>query len=366
MEIIRGKITGAYKVVIYGPEGIGKSTFASRFPDVLFIDTEGSTKHMDVARLPRPTSWAMLLEEVRYVLRTPGLCRTLAIDTADWAEMLCSESVCAKSQKNGIEDFSYGKGYVYLAEEFGRLLNLLDEIVEQGIHVVVTAHARMRKFEQPDEMGAYDRWEMKLQKNTCPLLKEWADMVLFANYKTYVVQSEEKKNKAQGGRRVLYTTHHCCWDAKNRFGLPDELPLDFDAIAHLFGASSTSSRAPAPEALVPSSAEESRQSVPKPLDSTAETRQNDTNPVSSLQEDPPDAVSPDDDGIPDGIPRALRDLMRENEVSEEDIRFAVASRGYYPSNTPIANYDPDFIDGVLIDAWPQVLEMIRKSQNVPF
>ena len=64
MEIIRGKIKSAQKIVVYGPEGIGKSTFASKFPDPLFIDTEGSTKHLDVARTPTPTSWTMLLQQV--------------------------------------------------------------------------------------------------------------------------------------------------------------------------------------------------------------------------------------------------------------------------------------------------------------
>ena len=60
----------------------------------------------------------------------------------------------------------------------------------------------MRKFEQPDELGAYDRWELKLGKKTSsqisPLVKEWADMVLFANYKTYAVAVDKdgKKFKA--------------------------------------------------------------------------------------------------------------------------------------------------------------------------
>lgn len=84
MEIIKGKIKKAKKVVIYGPEGIGKSTFASKFPDPVFIDTEGSTNDMDVARLPRPTSWIMLLEELQYVEKNPGVCKTLVIDTIDW------------------------------------------------------------------------------------------------------------------------------------------------------------------------------------------------------------------------------------------------------------------------------------------
>ena len=95
MEIIKGKIKKAKKVVIYGPEGIGKSTFASKFPDPVFIDTEGSTNDMDVARLPRPTSWIMLLEELQYVEKNPGVCKTLVIDTIDWAEqLLCGAHLC--------------------------------------------------------------------------------------------------------------------------------------------------------------------------------------------------------------------------------------------------------------------------------
>ena len=76
MEIIRGKIQKAKKVVIYGPEGIGKSTLASKFPDPVFIDTEGSTAAMDVARLPKPTSWELLLSEVQEIIDHPETCKT--------------------------------------------------------------------------------------------------------------------------------------------------------------------------------------------------------------------------------------------------------------------------------------------------
>lgn len=157
MQIIRGKQKTALKVVVYGPEGIGKSTFAAQFPNPLFIDTEGGTKHMDVARTPKPTSWVMLLGLVKECIADPSLCGTLIIDTMDWAELLCSRYVCDKAQKKSIEEFGYGKGYTYLMEEFGSLLNTLNELVERGVNVVVTAHAKMRKFEQPDELGAYDR-----------------------------------------------------------------------------------------------------------------------------------------------------------------------------------------------------------------
>ncbi|MFA6664653.1 MAG: ATP-binding protein, partial [Lachnospiraceae bacterium] len=166
MEIIRGKIPSAQKVVVYGPEGIGKSTFASHFPDPLFIDTEGSTVNMNVMRTQRPSSWTMLIEQVTFIRNNPAMCGTLIIDTGDWAEMLCVAHICAKASVKGIEDFGYGKGYTWLEEEFGRLLNLLQEVIGVGINVVITAHAQMRKFEQPDEMGAYDRWELKLEKKT--------------------------------------------------------------------------------------------------------------------------------------------------------------------------------------------------------
>lgn len=166
MEIIKGKLQSAQKVIVYGPEGIGKSTFAADFPEPLFIDTEGSTKHMDVARLKKPSSFTMLLEEIKYVKTNPNVCKTLVVDTVDWAEQLCVEHICSLHDKKGIEDFGYGNGYVYVKEEFGRFLNSLEEVIEIGINVVLTAHAQIRKFEQPNEMGAYDRYELKLGKKT--------------------------------------------------------------------------------------------------------------------------------------------------------------------------------------------------------
>ena len=191
--------------------------------------------HLNVRRLEKPANWDGLLAAVKEIAKTTGICSTLVLDTADCAEQMCSEGLCKKFRKTGIEEFGFGKGYVYLAEEFGRLLDAFDECIAGGINVIVTAHAKMRKFEQPDEMGAYDRWEMKLSKQVAPLLKEWSDDLLFLNYKTYVVTAENDTKKAQGGKRVIYATHHPCWDAKNRHGLPDEMDLEFGNISGLFG-----------------------------------------------------------------------------------------------------------------------------------
>lgn len=374
MEIIRGKIPCAKKTVIYGPEGIGKSTFASKFPDPVFIDTEGSTRDMDVGRLPVPTSWNMLLEEVKYVIQNPSVCKTLVIDTADWAEQLCSAGICDKYQKTGIEDFGYGKGYVFLQEEFGRLLNLLSELAEQkGIHVVLTAHAKMRKFEQPDEMGAYDRWEMKLSKNVSPMVKEWADMVLFANYKTHVIKVDGK-NKAQGGQRVMYTTHHSCWDAKNRYGLPDEVPFSYDAIAHVLGVSDETQTEV--RNTFPTSQNHPDASAAQPAAETAQPVSDSHAPVTEPRQMEMNFSQPTDDGNTSGldprIPKNLRDLMAANQVCEWDIQNVVEARGYVPSGTPIWEYDtvnPGIVDGLLVASWDQVyaaIKEMKEKQEIPF
>lgn len=403
MELIRGPIKRAQKVCVYGPEGIGKSTLAAKFPDPVFIDTEGSTVHLDVARLPFPTSWAMLMGQVDHVRKNPDICKTLVIDTADWAEALCKTAVCARSGKDGIEDFGYGKGYVYLAEEFGKLLNALNDVIERGVHVVFTAHAQMRKFEQPDEAGSYDRWELKLEKKTAPLIKEWADIVLFANYKTFVVNVDDKggtkgRNIAQGGKRVMYTTHHPAWDAKNRHNLPEELPLDYDAIAHCFLVGSGMTQPAKPQA----------KPQPMPHAPTPNTRATVSywhHPESSSvftvgpgEELPSDGLSVEidaaeferllseynkpepqpepaatepapfvDDLEAHGVPKALADLMRSNGVTLDEVQKVVSDRGYFPADTPFRNYPSDFVEGVLIGAWDQVLAAIQESRDyVPF
>lgn len=347
LNITSGKIPRPQKVVIYGPEGIGKTTFAAAFPDPVFIDTEGGTCHMDVRRVDKPGSWTELIALVKQFAASVDICKTLVIDTADWAEQLCASEVCAKYQKKGIEDFGFGKGYTYLQEEFGKLLNALEDVINAGMNVVVTAHAKMRKFEQPDEMGAYDRWEMKLTKQVAPMVKEWADMVLFANYKTYVVAADDKgqKHKVQGGKRVLYTSHHPCWDAKNRHGLPEEIPLEYGQIAHyiehrpLHGASQPAS---AVAAVTP----------PPKAEPAAEQ-------LSMATSDPGDSAR--------DIPSKVRALMEASNITEAEIRRVFGSKGYYPEDTPWSVLEADgFVAGWIVPQWDNIVSMVLQDRTLPF
>ncbi len=234
LSIKKGPQMRALRCVIYGPEGIGKSTLASMFPDAVFIDYEHGTDTMDVARFDTPKDYTLTLDLLNSIAQE-DCCKTVVIDTADRLEQLITAHVCSKHQIRSIEDAGYGKGYTYMAEAWLEVLKALDKIVESGKNIVLVAHAQMRKFEQPDEMGAYDRWELKLSKKSAPLIKEWSDMLLFCNYKTNVITDEKTKSrKAIGGKRVMYATHSPVYDAKNRFGLPDSMEMDFEEIAHIF------------------------------------------------------------------------------------------------------------------------------------
>lgn len=230
-KISRGKIKRAQKIVLYGPEGIGKSTLAAQFPEPLFIDTEGSTAHLDIARFETIENYSDIKAAISYVGENPTVCQTLVIDTMDWAEQMIADDIIKRYGWGSIESPGYGKGYTVLAEEVQTFLSWLTRITELDINVVITAHAMMRKFEQPGGDGAYDRWELKLQKKVAPLVKEWSDAMLFLNYETFVSNKDSTgKGKVTGGDRALYANHRPTFDAKNRWGLGENLAFSYETI----------------------------------------------------------------------------------------------------------------------------------------
>ena len=380
MKITKGKRARAQKVVIYGTEGIGKSSLASQFPEPLFIDTEGSTDNMNVARLDKPTSWIMLNNQIAFVKANPTVCKTLVIDTIDWAESLCVDNLCAMHGKKGIEDFGYGNGYVYAKEEMGRFLNKLQDLIEIGINVVLTAHAQIRKFELPDEMGSYDKYELKLGKKTssqtAPLVKEWADLLLFCNYKTYLISQEKStKKKAQGNQRVMYTEHNPAWDAKNRHGLPSELPLDYNSIAHIF---KTEVKEEVKKTVQTEFKDEKKEQLqfaqpkyngdletPK-IEKTQEEKIMDNfgDIVKEVENTPVEELVDPFIAKPDYIPQPLWDLMQQDNVTEEDIQLVTESKGYFPKGTPMSVYNEQgYLTGYIIPKWEGLKQLLKQIKQ---
>lgn len=333
LNITTGRVPRPQKLVLYGVEGIGKTSLAAQCDDPLFIDTEGGTAHLDVRRLQKPANWEELIPLIKEVAATPDVCRTLVLDTADWAEQLAIDHICQKYKQPGLESFGYGKGYTFLAEEFARMLAACDEVIQSGKNMVITAHARQRRVELPDETGGFDVWGLKLSKQCAPLLKEWPDALLFINYKTYVVATDSNTHKAQGGKRVIYTSHSPVWDAKNRHGLPDELDLSYASIAPIFGEVKTAPQtAPAPQTQA------SHPAAPQPLPTvSAETLQ------------------------------TLKDWMDKAGTRAEEIQTLVAQKGHFPPETPIDQYPEKFVKGWLMHNWSQVVATINANpEHVPF
>ncbi|MBR6839299.1 MAG: AAA family ATPase, partial [Oscillospiraceae bacterium] len=329
-----------------------------------------------------------LLSEVEWVYNHPDCCKTLVLDTADWAERLCIEAVCAQHQVDGIEAFSYGKGYVYAQEEFGRLLDKLELVRKQGIHIVIVAHAMMRKFEQPEETGAYDRWELKLSKKIAPMVREWVDALVFVNYKVLVVNVDGKgatkgKNKVQCGKRVMYTTHHACWDAKNRFGWPEEAEFDYSVVrgvieggtTEVIPATRTSSVAqqggatPSPEGKVQENPSALARAVERAAVTPAQSTPQQT--PTEAAESPQEAAQGDVGAMYAGLPPALARMMREAQVTPDEVKYVIAQKGIYPADTPwaVIVQNQQFMQGWLLhpQVWPKVVEAVRGNrEETPF
>ena len=340
LNIITGRVQRPQKVVLYGVEGIGKTSLAAQVPDPLFIDTEGGTAHLDVRRLQKPETWEELISLIREVAATPEVCRSLVLDTADWAEQLAIDHICQKFRQPGLESFGYGKGYTFLSEEFSRLLAACDEVIGSGKHMVITAHAKQRRVELPDETGGFDVWGLKLSKQCAPLLKEWPDALLFLNYKTIVVATDTNTHKAQGGKRVIYTNHRPVFDAKNRHNLPDELELSYTSISPIFEAA-----APAPQAKAPTPAQ---QKLAKAVAAAEAVQQ------------PLPTVTPE-------TLKTLTDWMEKAGISAGELQTLVAQKGHFPPETPIEQYPEKFVRNWIMRNWSQIVTTIENNpDHVPF
>lgn len=362
MKITKGIIKRAQKVVAYGPEGVGKSTFASQFPDPLFMDTEDGSTHLDVARLEKPTSWAMIGQQLDWV-KTNKPCKTLVIDTADWLEIIITDHVCGIYGVDSIEKAagSYGKGFTEVAENYGRLLNKLSDIIEADIHVLLLAHSEVKRFEDPLQLGSYDRYKLKLGKKVESLTKEWADMVLFLNYEVNVVNVDGKgatkgKNKAVGNaKRVMHANHSPSFDAKNRHGLPDEMPLDFKSIekhisSDLLDTTSKPVQEPKGQPVLETPKEDEVALKELPVENTP-----------TIHEVPKEEVDWT------GVPKALKDLMVTNKVSMAEILDVLTRvKGFFPVGTKFEAIPDDVVQGLLISGWDKLYEFVLEVRKMPF
>jgi len=218
-------------VCLYGPEGVGKSYFASTTNKPLVLGTEGGTENYNITRLPKPTSWDEVIEMVEEVAREDHEYKTFVIDTLDWLEPLLFDKFTKGSK--AIEDCfgGYGKWVSGVSDEWRKLMSSLNK-VRSKMDVVLLAHSQVKTFNDPVNNAPYDRYELKLHSTKhSNLWKEYVDCLLFANYDVMVKKDNTAKAKAYGtGERKMFSQHRPAFDAKNRDGLPFEMDLSYSVL----------------------------------------------------------------------------------------------------------------------------------------
>lgn len=223
------------RIMIYGSEGVGKSTFGASAPKPVFIQTEDGLGEIYCAKFPLAKSVSEVVAELTALRDENHDFLSVVIDSADWLERLIFEEVCREYGVRSIEkaDGGYGRGYTHALSHWRKIVQLLEELRDRrGMLVILVAHAKIERFEDP-ENAAYDRYTPRLHKHAASLLSEWVDAVLFANKKLRIQKENERAIAspigADGGERIVRTVGSPACIAKNRFGLPHELPLSWEA-----------------------------------------------------------------------------------------------------------------------------------------
>lgn len=345
-----------FAMVVFGQEGVGKTTFASLFPRPWFIDCEGSTKWIDHLQdrqyYPRPKSWAAIKGQIEQFKRElPG--DTLVIDTADWMESRFLKDLCIQNHWDSLGGQNdHGKSYNILDKAFREFLDELTEIEEMGVIILITAHSTIKPFTAPDERGAWDRYQLKLQNKTSAALKEWADGVFFLKFDDIVIQTDKKgeKFKATGtGGRIIQTEHSAMWDGKSRWDLPSEMPFEnkqlpqplIDLISKCLGAPDpTPAPAPTP---TPSPAPASMQPTPAPQTAPVQ-------PQPQLQ-----AMTPF---------QTLCELMEQTGITAQELEETVDRQAFFGGqHVEMTAYPSDFIEHVLIAQWTELGQAILSRRT---
>ena len=232
MIIKKGQPQLAPRIMLIGEEGVGKSTIGNRTENPIFICAENGLVGPEFAETPNvtPSTWAEIMKAVDELM-TENF-KTVVFDTLDWIEPLLFGYICSRDGKANVEEYGYGKGYVLAGIEWRKFLSKLENLrTKKNVAILFLAHCEIKTFANPAGDN-YDRYQAKISKQISALTREWCDCVLFARFEIFTAKETVKgKAKAVGGnKRIVHTTQCPSWDAKNRYSMPEKLPLDAEEI----------------------------------------------------------------------------------------------------------------------------------------
>lgn len=219
------------KLCIYGAAGCGKTTLASQAPDALVYCSEAGAEQLDVARLDAAETWPGVLEDMRTLEGVDHPYKTIVIDTLDALEPTVVQHICKAAGKESLGDLGYGKGFVELANQWRLFLGALERLqAVRGMHVITIAHCHVKPFNDPTH-GQYDRYVPKLQEKIWNLTSEWSDIVGYAAFELAPIAKDGQRTRAiTTGARVLHTVKGSGFEAKNRYGITEPMPLSWGVL----------------------------------------------------------------------------------------------------------------------------------------
>lgn len=233
-SIQKGEAHKPPRILIHGVEKIGKTTIAANAPAPIFIQTEDGADEIGIDRFPLAKSYEEVMEAMSSLLGEHSY-QTLVIDSLDWLEPLVWNHTCEANKWESIETPGYGKGYVEAMTYWQYFFDLLDQLREKGMTIIMISHSEITRFDDPNS-DSYSRYELKLQKRVAGKLKEFCDLIGFANQRMVTMKEDvgfnQKRNRGVGtGERILFTEARPSYVAGNRYSMPAELPLNWDSVA---------------------------------------------------------------------------------------------------------------------------------------
>jgi hypothetical protein len=220
------------RVVIYGPIGIGKSTFAAGAKNPVFILPEDGLGDIDALAFPIAKTYEEIMDDLTVLGKDDHDYKTVVIDSLDQMEPLVWAATCKRLGVSSIEEPGYGKGYVETDTEWRKFFEYLTALRDyKNMTVIMIAHNAVVRVEDPVH-PAYDMHDIKIHKRAAAIIRECSDIFGFATTKTVVITEkgegfEKDRNRAiqTDGEHVLYLQGDPAFVAKNRYHMPKMIPL---------------------------------------------------------------------------------------------------------------------------------------------
>lgn len=239
-RVQRGRASKPPRILLYGVEGIGKSTFGAQAPKPIFIQAEDGLDEIDCDRFPLASTYDDVTAALGELRDEKHDYETVVLDSLDWLERLVWDKLCVQHGVTSIEkvDGGYARGYTHALGQWREVIDHLNALRnERGMVILLIAHSKVERFEDP-ESSSYDRYSPRVHKHAAALLTEWSDVVAFATRRIRTQSEDAGFNRKRtiahaigkdGGERILRCVGGPSCVAKNRYGIVEELPLSWTA-----------------------------------------------------------------------------------------------------------------------------------------